>query len=433
MKIDNLFTVDYKTTPYWWDAMEVWQPPGVRLPEKAEVVIIGAGLTGSSAAASLARAGKDVVVVDAQYPGFGASARNAGFLSRHFKHSLTDLLKKMQPSQAAQYFHTLQTAYDHTLAMIRSEKLDCGFQEHGRFIAAMNEPDFDVLKREYALRKQYLNEAFEIVEDGGKREYRSSHVVGGVLLQDQASIHPGLYVQAMAKRALASGAQIFCYTKVDTVQTADTGFHVRTAQGSIYAKDVIIATNAFTDNGVKWTKRGLIPIRGYQIATEPLDADLLRELLPFSRTYTDRRNASNYLRPSPDGTRLLFGGQTGTLMEDHLEEVALKVRNEMVELFPQLQNTRLSHVWSGRCAAAIDLFPKIGQRNGMYYALAYCFSGNVLAPYFGHQLAQRILGKQTAENPFAERPFRTIPFYNGNAWFVPMVQKYHAFLDKLRA
>lgn len=432
MTTNELFSADFKFTPYWWDEMTPWEEPSSPLPTIVDVVIIGAGLTGSSAATTLARAGQDVLMLDAQYPGFGASARSAGFLSRHFKHSLGDLLKKMDVASATEYFNTLQTAYDFTLDIIRSEQLKCHFQENGRFIAAMSDSGFEALKREYALRKKYLNEAFEIVESGGCTEYQSDAVVGGILLQDQASIHPGVYVQSMAQRAIASGAKLACYTPVTAVSPSGSEFHIATSRGAIRARHVLVATNGYSDNGVKWAKRGLIPIRGYQIATEPLPSGLLNELLPFNRTYTDRRNASNYLRPTPDGTRLLFGGQTGALMEDDMATVAQRVRDEMVGLFPALHSVRLSHAWSGRCAATMDMFPKLGQKNGMYYALGYCFSGNVLAPYFGYQIALKILGKNPAQTPFESRKFRTIPFYNGNAWFVPLVQKYYELLDTLR-
>ena len=432
MPTSELFTTDFKTTPYWWDAMASWDAPVESLPTQADVVIVGAGLTGSSAAATLGRAGYDVVMVDAQFPGFGASARSAGFLSRHFKHSLRDLLKKFGPEKAKNYFDTLQNAYDFTLDLIRSENLECHLQENGRFIAAMNQPDFDVLKHEYALRQKHLNEAFTILENGGQSEYCSDRVVGGVLLQDQASIHPGVYIQSMARRAQTSGAQLFCQTHVNGIEANSSGFMVQTSRGPIQCAHVLVATNGYSDDGVKWAKRSVVPIRGYQIATEPLPESLLNELLPFNRTYTDRRNASNYLRPSPDGTRLLFGGQTGALLEDDMTKAAVRVRKEMVDLFPALRNVQLSHAWSGRCAATIDMFPKVGLKNGIHFAMAYCFSGNVLAPYFGHHVAQKIMGQQPASIPFETQKLRTIPLYTGNAWFVPMVQKYYEFLDRIR-
>src|SRR5690625_2385127 len=106
MTAKEIFTSDFKTTPYWWDGMARWEEPQDELPPSADVVVIGAGLSGSAAAATLARAGKKVLLLDAQYPGFGASARSAGFLSRHFKHSLTDLVKKYGEHAAIGYFTT---------------------------------------------------------------------------------------------------------------------------------------------------------------------------------------------------------------------------------------------------------------------------------------------------------------------------------------
>lgn len=426
------FTDDFKAAPYWWDALAPRTLEQIDVPPTADVVVVGAGLTGTSAATTLARAGRDVVVVEREYPGYGASTRNAGFVGRHFKHSLTDLLKKFDQTTALSYFHELQRIFDFTIDMIKSEGLDCGLQENGRFIAAMNQPDFDTLKAEYALRGKLLDEEFSIVEDGGETEYRSPKVVGGVLLREQAAIHPGLYASAMAKRAVAAGARIISGTAMLGLRRSGEKFIVSTERGDIVCNDVLIATNGYSGDAVKWVRRRLIPIRSYIVATEPLPQAMLDELLPHNRTYTDRRKASNYLRLSTDGTRIVFGGQTGAELEDQPEQSGLKVRDEMIGIFPQLADVRLSHSWSGRCAGTIDLIPKLGVKNGVHFALAYCFSGNALAPYLGHHAALRILGQGSQDIAFEARSFHAIPFYNGNPWFMPLVKKYYEWADRLR-
>lgn len=426
------FSDNFKAAPYWWDALPPRTPDQSDLPESADVVIVGAGLTGSSAAATLARAGRDVVVVEQEYPGYGASTRNAGFIGRHFKHSLTDLLKKFDQDTAISYFRELQRIFDFTIDLIKDEGLDCGLQENGRFIAAMNEQDFDTLKAEYALRGKLLNEEFTVVEDGGATEYRSPKVVGGILLREQAAIHPGLYAHAMATRATSSGAKVISGTAMLGVRRVGQKFVVSTSRGDIRCNDVLIATNGYSGDALKWVKRRLIPIRSYIIATEPLPQAVLDEVLPHNRTYTDRRKASNYLRLSTDGSRIVFGGQTGAELEDRLDVAGLKVREEMVGIFPQLRDVRLSHAWTGRCAATIDMIPKLGVKNGVHFALAYCFSGNALAPYLGHHAALRILGQRAEDIAFEARSFRAIPFYNGNPWFLPVVQKYYEWLDRRR-
>lgn len=430
MSSDSRFAPGFKTTPYWWDALPAAAPEPRQLPSQADVVVIGAGLTGCSAAATLARAGRDVVVVEAERPGFGASTRSAGFLSRHFKHSLTDLLKKYDEATAVSFLHMLEQVYDNAVQTIREEGLDSALQETGRFIAAMSEADFDTLKREYALRGKLLQEEHEIVPDGGQTEYRSQKVVGGVLLNKQASLHPGLYAQAYARRAEQSGARLISGVRVTGIRNTGAGFVVSTSQGDIRCKDVVAATNGYSGDSLGWLKRSLIPIRGYMIATEPLPPGLLKSLLPNNRTYTDRRKASNYLRPTPDGTRIIFGGQTGASLADRLDVAALRIRDEMVGVFPQLEDVKISHVWTGQCSATIDMVPKIGQRDGIHYAVAYCFSGNALAPFLGHTVALRILGTERKKLPFDAAHLRPIPLYNGNPWFLPVVKKYYELVDR---
>lgn len=432
MSTDRHFASDFSMKPYWWDALpRPSQKPG-QLPARADVAVIGAGLTGCSAAATLARAGRDVVVIETEHPGFGASTRSAGFLSRHFKHSLTDLLKKYDEATSVSFLRQLEQVYDHAVQTIRDEGLDCALQETGRFIAAMSEADFDTLKREYALRGRLLQEEHTVVTDGGETEYRSRKVVGGILLKRQASLHPGLYAQAYAKRAAESGATLVGRTRVTGVRKIGAGFVVSTSQGEIRCTDVVAATNGYSGDTIGWLKRSLIPIRGYMVATEPLPPEVLKALLPNNRTYTDRRKASNYLRPSPDGSRIIFGGQTGASLEDRLDVAALRIREEMVAIFPELGDFKLSHVWTGQCSATIDMIPKIGQRNGIHFAVAYCFSGNALAPFLGHNVAQRILGVSQAELPFDARRLHAIPLYNGNPWFLPAVKKYYELVDRFR-
>jgi glycine/D-amino acid oxidase-like deaminating enzyme len=424
-------TSDFKTTPYWWEGVP--RDEGAEaLPERADVVVVGAGLTGCSAAATLAAGGRDVVVVESEWPGFGASTRNGSFIGRHFKHSLADLLKRFDVPTALSYFYELRRAFDFTIDLIKSEQLDCSLQENGRFIAAMSVADFERLKIDYALRREHMDENFELLPDGGASEYRSARVVGGVLLPGQASIHPGFYAHAMAGRAKARGARIVSQTTVTGLRQADDGFEVATSRGTIRCRDVLMATNGYSGAAMPWLKRRLIPIKGFMIATEPLPAGMLPKLLPHNRTYTDIRKDSNYLRWSPDGTRLILGGQTGANLENRLDVLAGRLRAEMIDLFPELEGTRIAHGWTGRCATTFDVFPKIGKQDGVHFALAYCFSGNALGPYLGYHAALRILGQPSPELAFEARRFPSMPFYTGNSWFVPYIQRYHKLVDRLR-
>lgn len=431
MSTHSGLTADFKATPYWWEGVPRDEGE-LALPARADVVIVGAGLTGCSAAATLAAAGRDTVIVESEWPGFGASSRNGGFVSRHFKHSLADLLKRFDVPTALSYFLELRRAFTFATELMKSEQLDCRLQENGRFVAAMNGADCERLKADYALRQQYLDEPFEFVADGSSSEYRSARVVGGVLLREQAAIHPGFYAHAMAKRARARGARIVADTRVLGLRRVDGGFEVTTSRGTIRCRDVLVSTNGYSGDAMPWLKRRLIPIKGFMVATEPLPAGMLGKLLPHNRTYTDIRKDSNYLRWSSDGTRLIFGGQTGADLEDRLDVLALRLRAEMIGLLPDLAGTNISHAWTGRCATTFDVFPKIGEKDGVHFALAYCFSGNVLAPYLGHHAALRILKQPSPELAFEARRFPSMPFYNGNSWFVPYIQRYHKLVDHFR-
>jgi glycine/D-amino acid oxidase-like deaminating enzyme len=137
-----------------------------------------------------------------------------------------------------------------------------------------------------------------------------------------------------------------------------------------------------------------------------------------------------YYRPSPDGKRILFGGRATS--GDKPLANARKLRQSMLELFPDLENVRISHSWSGLVAYAFDHVPHLGEHDGMFYAMGYCGSGVARASYFGTKLGHKMLG-ETAQGStaFHDLAFDSRPLYTGNPWFMSPIIQWHRALDRL--
>lgn len=428
----EIFTADFKEIPYWIDAARdgaAAQADPAPLPAKADVVVVGAGLTGVGAACELARGGRDTLVLDAAEPGEQASSRNAGMLGWHSRHYFTDLVETAGIETATRLFRELRAIYEEAVKRIHDEKLDCEFRKNGRFVGALSPQRFDKMAREYETRARLLGEEVEIVTRDKQSEIGSPQYHGGVITWENASIQPARHARAMCQRAERAGARVIGRTPVIGVIRDSAGFEVVTERGRVRARDVLIATNGYTGRLIPWLADRLIPINAYMVATEPMSENLTTTLLPNHRVYSDNRRCPNYMQLSSDRRRLVFGGQTGSWPVD-LRKVAGRLHGDMVGLFPDLAGVKLSHAWTGRCAATWDLYPHIGIHDGMHYAAGYCFSGNAMAPYLGIRAARRILGAPGAETFFARDGFSRAPWYARSDRLMSVLMSYYAWADR---
>jgi glycine/D-amino acid oxidase-like deaminating enzyme len=164
------------------------------------------------------------------------------------------------------------------------------------------------------------------------------------------------------------------------------------------------------------------------IATESLEPALLAAVLPGKRGFHDCAHQMEYARIAPDGSRLIYGALTGETHDD-LRDVALRLREKMLKLFPQLGRVRLSHAWTGQCGGTFDFFPHRGNREGMHYAMGYCFgAGMPFGTWLGNAIARGILGEPAA-TPLDSPEMPANPLYWGRAWFLPLYLRYQEWLD----
>jgi glycine/D-amino acid oxidase-like deaminating enzyme len=426
----TIFASGFKTDPYWWDAAPRPALPDIALPASIDVAIVGSGYTGSSAALTLARGGRSVLVLEKDGAGYGASTRNAGFVGRTFKHSFPSLTEEEGLDYAVSVYRELQAAFDYIIGLIEKEKIDCGFRRCGRLIVANAPHHYEQIAKLVTVKKEHLGEPFEMVPRAElHRELASDLYYGGAVLPDLGSLHSGLYHQGLLKLARLAGAAIAERTEVRSIARGGNDFVLKTSRGEMRARNVIVATNGYSGPAMPWLQRRAIPFRGFMIATEELASAVIDAILPNWRTTHDWHNDIDFLRRSADGRRLLFGGLTGTASDD-LRGMAARLRDRLIRILPQLVDVKLSHAWTGNCAATFDLYPHIGEVEGIHYAMGYCFAGVPAGTYFGHKTALKILGAKDAKTVFDDRPFPAKWFYRGNPWFVAPYMANYRRLDR---
>jgi glycine/D-amino acid oxidase-like deaminating enzyme len=430
--MNDQFTQDFRTTPYWWDEVPRPSLPDTPLPPKVDVAIIGSGYTGLSAALQTARGGRHTLVLDAEEAGFGCSTRNGGQISTSIKPGLDALTRRYGSERAFRILKEGHNSLAWVADFVTTEKIACDFQVCGRFHAAHNPAQYEALARQVQAQPKGLEIAAHVVPRAEQRsELGTDAYFGGVVFAQHASVDPGRFHQGMLNRAHEAGATIIPRCPAVDIRREGIGFRVETPKGTVVAANVVIATNGYTGRMTPWLQRRVIPIGSYIIATEPLPRDVMARLMPKARVVSDTRKVVYYYRASPDGQRILFGGRVSPNETDPRKSGPL-LRAELVRLFPELTGTRISHSWCGFIAYTFDELAHVGQHDGLFYAMGYCGSGVGMAGYLGMRIGQQVLGLQQGTTAFDGLAFPTRPFYRGKPWFLAPAIRYYRWLDRVR-
>ncbi len=430
-----IFTKTFRPAPYWWDAAEPAQR-GATLPGHVAAAVVGGGYAGLSAALTLRRLGHDVLVLDAERIGWGASSRNGGMVSGGLKVASTGLETAHGALGARRIVDAAAASFPFIEETIAREKIDCDYVRCGRFVPAWTQKHYDGL----AARAEYLAQITGLPTRMLPREKQrealgSDHYHGGMLAEASGSLHPGKYARGLARAAEAAGAVLMDGVRVGGIARDGDGFRLQTSAGEVRADAVLVATNGYSlgadgTSAMPWLAKRMIPVGSYIIATEPLGTETIDRLFPGRRMISDTKRVLNYFRPSPDGTRVLWGGRA-SFGPTTPEAAAPVLHATMAEVFPELRGAKLTHAWTGNVAFTFDFLPHIGVQDGLHYAAGCQGSGVAMATWLGHQAGLKIAG--AANEPFALDGLRfpTLPGYGGNPWFLPMVGGWYRLRDRL--
>ena len=421
--------------PYWWDdaAYKAAQraESAEQLPATVGTLVVGAGYSGLSAALTLARAGREVVVIDAQAIGFGCSARNGGNIGPSFhKLGMAGLTHAFGVAKAHALLHESMNTLQHLKSLIATENIDCGLHLNGKFSGAPTPKKYESAAREAELLNKAVGLEFEMVSQANQRnEIGSNRYHGGIVYPNDGHLHPGRYLAGLAERVLAEGVRIFAPARMTGVKRGGKSFEVDVGGQRIRADQVLIATNGYSGSELPFFQKRVIPIRSAMIATEPIPAAIMDELSPKGRSFNEMSRVVLYFRPSPDKKRMVFGGRTFD-QADRPNRYAPDLKRLMTRIFPQLNDTAITHAWSGTVAYTFDHTPHLGIHDGLHYAMGYCGSGVGRSTYFGHKAALKMLGSKDGKTELDGLEFPTRPLYTGKPWFVPAILRWHSMMDR---
>jgi glycine/D-amino acid oxidase-like deaminating enzyme len=414
---------------YWHDGIAALTPTSTFPMTKVDVVVIGAGYTGLHAAIAAARAGRTTQVIDMHELGWGCSTRNGGQISPSIKPSLAALTRRYGADRARAIRNEGYRSLEWVGSFIKSEGLDCDYQRCGRFHAAHTPAHFDALVRDTERLGREEDVPFEVVSRANQHtELGTDAYFGGVVLKQHASLDPAKYYSGLLDLAKRAGVAVTDNCPALNIGREGKAFVVTTLQGDIRAENVVIATNGYTTDLVPWLQRRVIPIGTYMIATDPLPKTLIDKLFPTDRVASDTCKVIYYYRPSPDRSRILFGGRVSA-DETNPAISGPKLHHDMCRIFPELKDYGYTHSWTGKVAFTFDTLAHLGQHAGLYYAMGYCGSGIGMASYLGMRLGQQLVGNPEGATAFDNLQFPTRPLYFGKPWFLPSVVRWYRFRD----
>ncbi len=425
------------------DAAGLDRPSDPRLPLRVDVVVIGAGYCGLSAAAELARRGRSVAVLDRDALGWGASSRNGGMVIPELKEGPTSLVR--HHGQLGRRLHRdVEAAFDHLESLVEhpvstlptapasessgARLIRCDYERSGQLYLSFGHRGAESLRRLAAEYRSAGSDARVVTGDELVAEAGSTRFAAGMVVDRTGGLHPARFLAGLVDRARTAGAQLFPHTSVFALDPAPGGIQrVHTARGEVFADDVFVATNADVDDVTPWLRRRVLPMGSFIIATEPIDPALSATVLPTRRMAFTDRNLLWYWRHGPDG-RILFGGRK-SLRSVTLAEARDHLYASMLEAHPQLAGTRVERVWGGRVAITLDRMPHCGRTERQWYATGCNGTGVALNTWMGHRMAGAICGDPMP--PFAELAHPAIPLQRFRRAWLPAVGSALRLQDRL--
>ncbi len=368
---------------------------------RADVVIVGGGYTGLSAALHLAERGVDVVLLEGARVGSGASGRNGGQIHSGQRRDQAWLEKEVGREDAHALWDMAQEAKALVGDLLRRHAIDAKFRpgliepvHKARLVAKARA---DVMR----LREEYRYGEIEWVEREALPALISSDVYFGAK-RDRGGGHldPLAFAQGLARAAAKAAARLHEDSAVVAVDEPSGRRRVRTAGGSVAADIVILAGDAELSGIEKRVEARVMAIKNYIVATEPIGAGRAGGIIPGGEAVSDSRFVVHYWRPSPDGRLIFGGGETYTRHEP--ADIGALVRPHLAATYPALKDVRLDYAWGGSVGITWHRMPLVRRlRPGVYSAGGYSGQGVALAPYAGKLLADAIAGDTGRFDRFA--------------------------------
>ena len=399
----------------------------------SDVVVIGGGFTGLSAALELAKRGIPVTVLEAGRIAGEASGRNGGQCNTGLAHDYAALAARIGADNARDFYRAYESAVATVASIVSEERIDCNFVRGGKIKLAAKPQHFEKLAKTYESLVRNVDSEVELIPpERIREEVGSDGFYGGLVQRNGAQMHMGKFGVGLATAAAKRGARIFEHTPVTGLKRLDDErYEVTTEFGTIRAGRVLVATGASQIGPLQWFRRRIAPVGSFIVVTEPLTTSQLDEFVPKRRAYVTTRNIGNYFRATADN-RLLFGGRARFAMSNPRsdEKSGRILRAGLAGYFPKLADVRLDYCWGGLVDMTADRLPRAGQHEGLFYSMGYSGHGVQMSVHMGRVMADVMFGAAT-RNPWHKLEWPAIPGHFGHAWFLPLVGAYYRLQDIL--
>lgn len=378
----------------WWHSS---QEPALDAPvfsgtAEADIVIIGGGYTGLSTALHLAEGGHRPIVLEARHAGYGATGRNGGQVIPGLKHDPEQLLAEFGPDRGQALIELAGGAADLVFDLVDRHQIACAPMRSGWIQAAhSNQALATVMNRARQWQERgvpvELMTRSEIAARTGTTLYH-----GGWRDPRAGSLNPLAYARGLARAAKAAGAALFENSPVQSLERKGAGWEIRTPEGVLSARQVLVATNGYTSELVPGLKQSILPVQSMLIATEVLPPALRDTILPGGVVLSETRKLAFYMRQSVDG-RLVFGGR-GSVGAQERAGLMAALEAGMARTFPAAAGIRIENRWSGHLALTMDGLPHLhAPAPGLFVALGYNGRGIALTTAFGKMVARWMAGE----------------------------------------
>jgi len=360
---------------------------------QAQVVIIGGGFAGLGTAMSLAERGqRDVLLLEAETIGHGASGRNGGFVFGGFSLDNADLRQQLGAAEARRMYQLTLDAVETIRRRIREHRIDCDAVYEGVLLANWFRDNAPLKALQRFMHDEFGVDWRWLDRDETRSLLRSERYHAALHEPNAFHFHPLKYAQGLARVLSQAGVRLHEHSRVSSFQRDGDGWRVQAGAHEVRARELVVACGGYIGRLFAPLSRAIMPIATYVMTTEPLGERLHTAMRTRAAVY-DTRFAFDYYRPLPD-TRLLWGGRI-SIRDRSPAEVQRLLLRDLLRVYPQLQGVKVEHAWSGLMSYARHKMPQIGQLpdRGPWYAMG--FGGHGVGPTTaaGEVLARALTGE----------------------------------------